>query len=343
MPRVRSTPGTTSPANVDLLPSSVLSLKARNRSQKTITVYSSEVHQLEAYLRAKGMPVAKVSITREHLEQQIADILAEHAPGYAGNRYRSLQHCFRWCAEEHEITASPMAGLHPPKIAEQSPPVIGQEQIKTLLKSLERRDFRSRRDSAIIMLLLDSGTRLPEIANLGVEDLDMDLQVAEVTGKGGRRRACPFGHRTAQALDQYKRLRDQRPDRGLPWLWLGHNGRLTADCLSNMIEDRAACAGLPHIHPHQFRHTFTHSLLANGGQETDLMRLAGWKRVAKLYSGAEQLSYAVITPVFNSAMHAMLTPPKKEQRIAYARSHQPSTPPELWIRTWHGLFAQFWS
>ena len=30
------------------------------------------------------------------------------------------------------------------------------------------------------------------------------------------------------------------------------------------------------VHPHRFRHTFAHVWLASGGQEGDLMRLAGW-------------------------------------------------------------------
>ncbi len=41
-------------------------------------------------------------------------------------------------------------------------------------------------------------------------------------------------------------------------------------------------AGLPPIHPHQFRHGFAHAFLAAGGQETDLMRLAGWSSRAML-------------------------------------------------------------
>ena len=36
------------------------------------------------------------------------------------------------------------------------------------------------------------------------------------------------------------------------------------------------------VHPHQFRHTFAHQWLAQGGGETDLMRLAGWKSRAML-------------------------------------------------------------
>jgi integrase len=44
-----------------------------------------------------------------------------------------------------------------------------------------------------------------------------------------------------------------------------------------MLRRRGAQAGLPGLYPHQLRHTFAHEWLAQGGNETDLVRLAGWK------------------------------------------------------------------
>jgi integrase/recombinase XerC len=49
-----------------------------------------------------------------------------------------------------------------------------------------------------------------------------------------------------------------------------------------MLRRRGAQAALPGLHPHQFRHTFAHQWLAQGGGETDLMRIAGWKSRAML-------------------------------------------------------------
>jgi integrase len=62
-----------------------------------------------------------------------------------------------------------------------------------------------------------------------------------------------------------------------PWLWLGQRGQLTRWGVGQMLERRAAQAGILSIHPHQLRHTFAHEWLAQGGSETDLMRLAGWR------------------------------------------------------------------
>src|SRR5205823_10133522 len=49
------------------------------------------------------------------------------------------------------------------------------------------RDFSSRRDTAIIRVLFDIGARLSEVANLTLDDVDLDVDVIHVLGKGRRR------------------------------------------------------------------------------------------------------------------------------------------------------------
>jgi integrase len=56
-----------------------------------------------------------------------------------------------------------------------------------------------------------------------------------------------------------------------------------------MLRRRGRQAGLPGLYPHQLRHTFAYEWLAQGGNETDLMRLAGWKSRACCSATAPQL------------------------------------------------------
>jgi hypothetical protein len=78
------------------------------------------------------------------------------------------------------------------------------------------------------------------------------------------------------------RVRARHKHAHLPWLWLGLKGRLPSHGLVILLRRRGRQAGLPGLHPYQFRHTFAHPWLAEGGGETDLMRLAGWKSRAIL-------------------------------------------------------------
>jgi integrase len=129
----------------------------------------------------------------------------------------------------------------------------------------------------MILLLVDTGMRREECAGITLDDLELDQKIVWVLGKGRRPRALPLGRRTAVALDRYLRVRDGHRFAHLPDLWLGQRGRLTPSGVYQVVHDRAHAAGIPPLHPHQLRHAFASSWLAEGGNENELMLVAGWK------------------------------------------------------------------
>src|SRR5215213_8909788 len=163
-----------------------------------------------------------------------------------------------------------MRRMKPPAVPDQLVDVLTEEHLRRLLAVCAGHDFAARRDTALIMLLLDSGGRLAEISEMHVVDLDFELDVAMVLGKGRRERALPFGQKTGVAIDRYLRVRTRHMHAGLDWLWLGERGRLSSSGIAQMLLRRGREAELPgRVHPHQFRHTFAHTWLASGGNETD--------------------------------------------------------------------------
>lgn len=234
--------------------------------------------QFDAFLIAKGMPRSVAAIRREHVEAFIEELLGKYRPATAANRYRSLQQFFRWLVDEGELQASPMARMHPPHVPEQPPTVLREDDKAALWKVTAGTGFAERRDRVILRLFLDSGMRLAEIAGLRLEDIDKDLLVAHVVGKGSRPRAVPYDKEAARELDRYLlRARPDHPHADLPWLWLGKEGRLTGTGIAQVVKRRGAEAGLDGLHPHLFRHTAAHEQLADGMQESDVMRIFGWR------------------------------------------------------------------
>jgi len=259
-----------------------LSLRAQNKSIATRKVYGTAVAQLAAFLNERGMPTEAVNLRREHVEAFIADLLDTRSASTAKTRYGGLQVFFGWLVEEGELTRSPMERMKPPAVPDQPVAVVDDDAVRRLLKVTEGTGFAERRDNAMIRLFLASGMRRGELAGLKLADLDFDAQVAWVLGKGGRRRAAPFDHDTALALRRYLRVRARHAHGGSPWLWLGKLGPFGDAGIQQMLQRRAAQAGVEGIHAHAFRHTFAHQWLAGGGTEGDLMRLAGWRNRAML-------------------------------------------------------------
>ncbi|MGD9890088.1 MAG: tyrosine-type recombinase/integrase [Dehalococcoidia bacterium] len=253
------------------------SLLAENKAPRTVETYAEAIRSFGDFLAQQGMPTVPRHIKREHVEAYIADLLSRWKPATASNRYRALQQYFKWMVMEGEIKTSPMQNTKPPIIPETPPPVFTDDQLRRLLRACEGRYFDDRRDMAIVRLLLDTGMRRSECVNLTVEDVDLDANVANVVGKGRRPRACPFGYRTAQAIDRYLRSRAAHRLAHLPELWLGRAEPLGESGMRDAVRTRAQKAGLDGVHLHLFRHTFAHTWLASGGPENDLMRLAGWR------------------------------------------------------------------
>jgi site-specific recombinase XerD len=260
--------------------------RAGNLSPRTIETYTDSARGLALFLAAQGMPTDLVAIRREHVEAFIADLLDRFKATTAHNRYRGCQAFFRWALDEGLIAESPMARMKPPRLPEALPAILRDPELKALLAVCERdRSFAGVRDTALVRIFLDTGARLSEITNLRwdpsddlVNDLDLEQGIIRVLGKGRRERVVPIGNRTIRALDRYLRARGKHAARDVPWLWLGLKGRLTGSGIGQAIRDRGAAAGLgDHVHPHQLRHTYAHQMLAAGMQETDLMRVAGWR------------------------------------------------------------------
>jgi hypothetical protein len=77
---------------------------------------------------------------------------------------------------EGELNASPMAGMNPPQIPDEPPPVLTDEELRRLLKACEGRDFTDRWDAAILRLFLDTGVRVSEAAGIMLPELLAELQ-----------------------------------------------------------------------------------------------------------------------------------------------------------------------
>ncbi|WP_228975037.1 tyrosine-type recombinase/integrase [Streptomyces sp. DH12] len=267
------------------------SLRARNLSVNTLRVYDRAVAGFRDFLlnyqARDGRPApttldGEAGIHREHVETYISDLLQRTSPATAHQYFRCLKTFFNWLVDEEEINRSPMRTMKPPQLPEVEVPIIPDDALKKLLATCKGKTFEDRRDLAVIMMFLDTGARLSELTERTLDKLDLDLMVLHVKGKGDRERPAPFGRATAVAMDRYLRAASKHIGRTLEGsdpLWIGVKTKraLTIWGVGSLVERRCKEAGIPHIHPHQFRHTLAHKWKLDGGNEDSLMRIMGWR------------------------------------------------------------------
>lgn len=83
-----------------------------------------------------------------------------------------------------------------PTLGETPVPVIRDAHLWALLEACAARSFDDRRDTAILRLFMNTGARLSEVAEFGLDDVDLDHGEVWVRRKGARDQVLPVGAKT---------------------------------------------------------------------------------------------------------------------------------------------------
>ena len=184
-----------------------------------------------------------------------------------------------WLAAEEGFDADPITAIRAPKLTQAAVPDLSENEIRRMLKACAGTALRDKRDTAILLLLTETGLRAAELLALDIPDIDLDDCLLTVRrGKGGKSRRVRFSTGTAAAVDRYIRARRtaiRRPAEGPLWI-SSQLRRLSYTGLVATLKGRAADAGVIGFHVHRLRHTAAVRWLRSGGSETGLRAHAGW-------------------------------------------------------------------
>jgi integrase/recombinase XerD len=130
--------------------------------------------------------------------------------------------------------------------------------------------------------LYGCGLRVSELVGLDVSDVDLEVGLVRVFGKGGKERVVPVAGAASRALAAYLAhgrafLRAAsgrtRPDASALFL-SGRGTRLTRQSVFTIVRTYGARAGLE-LHPHTLRHSFATHLLEGGADLRALQEMLG--------------------------------------------------------------------
>jgi len=268
-----------------LLTSWTLALEAENKSRHTLESYRTSAVMFARWLQDNSHADDVLTITTEQIRSWLAHLSATRSASTAKARYVGVRLFINWCLAEGELDTDPMANVKRPTVPEVAAEMLTPDQVRSLVDTCSTNSLTDLRDRAILMLFADTGMRLNTLSGITLDALDLSERVVTVTVKGRRTIVVPYGANVARALDRYMRARRRTRAADARWLWVSMtsaDGRLTGVGIHRMLQRRGARVGLPGLHAHMFRHTFADAWLRAGGEETDLMEIAGWRSRAML-------------------------------------------------------------
>lgn len=273
----------------------LLTKRTEGKSSRTIEYYEGNLQRFLWYAGKEGWS----DDIRQITEWQIREFLSYTATescrwGLSGSGSESsrqqaspstvhhynavLKAFFNWCVNEGFLAESPLVRV---RIATPKPKVIEPYTAHEITRMLAvcNYDYQHNakllgsRNKAIVLMLLDTGLRVSEIASIRVEDIDTERGWIKVKGKGAKERVVRIGATTQKAVWRY--LIHRSSDN--PQLFVTEEGKsfhsVGIQMMIRRLKQRAGVKSGGNCH--RFRHTFALNFLRADRNPFNLQYLLG--------------------------------------------------------------------
>jgi site-specific recombinase XerD len=232
-------------------------LQGQNFSPKTLRAYGDDLTQFLAWVEQTRVDFdVPTRFTRGDIEGFMQYLAAKRMTGVTRVRkLAAIRKFFTFLEENSILAANPAHAVKGARREEKEPNILYKEQYKALL--YEASD--NIRDYAIIQTFLQTGIRLSELANIRVDDLDVEHRILTVRqGKGKKDRQIPLVDDAVKALRNYLRYRNTELIVDTEILFLAKNGTsLNVSTVKYTVAKYVKKAGIrKKVSVHTLRHTF---------------------------------------------------------------------------------------
>ncbi len=254
-------------------------LRGKKRASATVLAYGKDIEQLIQFLEElKKAQVHEVSA------DDIRTFLSKmEKSGYTqksiSRKLNSTKTFFRYLKVQEIITDDPATMVEHPKFDTKPPRILSPIEYRAL-RDAARDDARI---AAVIEVLLQTGIRIGELANLKTDDIfygegakEGHLFVRPLENRGER--TVPLNKSAESALKRYMEIRPKTANKAL---FITKTGRpLLVRNIRTAIDRYFKKAGIAGAKVNDLRHTWVAHHLSSGASLVLISKIAGHKRLS---------------------------------------------------------------
>lgn len=252
----------------------------RHYSIDTIKAYQTDINEFFEYLKQNYSQISYTEIDSVDIENFLGYLDDNNYSERSIARKISALRSFYKFLENNQIIKSDPFDLvklktHPQHL----PEFLYDKEINELIESAKGNKPLEQRNQTLLEILYGTGMRVSEVANLTLKQIDFDMSVILVHGKGNKDRYVPFGSKARSALKRY--LSDGRlklmKNKSHDYVFVNNRGdKITSRGIEKILNNLVAKSGLNiSIHPHMLRHSFATNMLNNGADLRTVQELLG--------------------------------------------------------------------
>lgn len=253
----------------------------RTLSDNSIEAYERDVQKLARFVHSSLTGKSIQQLVLSDFELFVKELVEIGLAPYSQARIISgIKAFFKYLQIEEMVSKNPTELLEAPKLGRKLPDTLSNDEIESMLATIDRSKPAGERNRAIIETLYASGLRVSELVNLLVSNLYFDEGFIRVIGKGDKERLVPIHDQAIESIVNYiDHVRVHQPDveGHRDFVFLNNRGmKLSRVMIFYIIRDLAAKAGIRKtISPHTLRHSFATELVENGADLRAVQEMLG--------------------------------------------------------------------
>jgi len=245
-------------------------------ASNSLAAYSEDLARFERFAPDTPADCANIELLRRYVNSLYGDKLSSRS---IARHITTLRGFFKFLLSEGRIAADPSEHLQTPRQWKSIPHFLGVAQVDALLNAPPVDKPTGVRDRAMLQLLYASGLRVSELCKVRTSDLNRQMGVLTVVGKGDKQRMVPVGKTALASIAVW--IETGRPallkSRSSAYLFItGRGAPMTRQAFWNLIRNHGKRVGIFHdLSPHALRHSFATHLLEGGADLRSVQTMLG--------------------------------------------------------------------